>query len=168
MPDNSSSAPALSQKTWAELSTDELYAFLKLRTDVFFLEQKIDETELDDRDREAGTRHLWLADSAGVVMAYLRVLVDAEPEIADARLVIGRVVVAPEYRGRGLAQQLLARVLEQLGDQAMLLHSQAYITPLYQGFGFLPVGEVFLEAGLEHQSMYRAAGGHGIRGEFPL
>ena len=168
MSDHSDSALALSQKSWRELSTTELYAFLKLRTDVFFLEQKIDETELDDRDRETGTQHLWLADSKGAVVAYLRVLEDDEPELRDARLIIGRVVVDPAYRGHGLAQQLLQRVMQRFGGQPMLLHAQAYITPLYSGFGFEPVGEPFLEAGLEHQSMYRAASGLGFHGESDL
>jgi ElaA protein len=168
MSDHSDSAPALSQKTWSELSTTELYAFLKLRTDVFFLEQKIDETELDDRDREAATRHFWLADASGVVVAYLRVLRDSEPELKDARLIIGRVVVDPAHRGRGYAQQLLAQVMEHFEGQAMLLHAQEYIVPLYSGFGFEPVGEPFLEAGLRHQSMYRAASGLGVHGESDL
>lgn len=168
MPDHSDSALALSQKVWSELTTSELYAFLKLRTDVFFLEQQIDETELDDRDREPSTLHLWLADENGTVAAYLRVLLDPEPELRDARLVIGRVVVDPEWRGRGLAQQLLAQVLAVFGDRAMLLHAQAYITPLYAGFGFEPVGEPFQEAGIQHQSMYRPAGNLGFRGESDL
>jgi len=168
MSDHSYLALPLSQKTWSELSTTELYAFLKLRTDVFFLEQKIDETELDDRDREADTQHLWLAEASGAVAAYLRVLKDEEPELRDARLIIGRVVVDPAHRGRGLAQQLLERVMEAFGDQPMLLHAQVYITPLYTGFGFEPVGEPFLEAGIQHQSMYRAASGLGFHGESDL
>jgi ElaA protein len=164
MSDHSDSAPALSQKSWGELSTTELYAFLKLRTDVFFLEQKINETELDDRDREPDTQHLWFADASGAVVAYLRVLQDDEPELRDARLIIGRVVVDPAHRGRGFAQLLLERVIQRFGNQSMLLHAQVYITPLYSGFGFEPVGEAFVEAGIQHQSMYRAGSGVGFRG----
>ena len=58
-------------RAWSELTPDEVYSFLKLRTDVFFLEQKIDETELDDRDQEPETRHYWIADDRGTA-AYLR------------------------------------------------------------------------------------------------
>jgi ElaA protein len=145
-------------KAWSLLTTDELYGILKLRTDVFFLEQKIDETELDDRDREPATLHYWLADGR-TVTSYLRVLLDAAPEHLDAARVIGRVVVHPEHRGAGLAQILLQRVVDDFGDRAMLLHAQTYIVPLYSRFGFTPVGTEYLEAGIAHQSMYRPAGG---------
>jgi ElaA protein len=145
-------------KTWPELTPDEVYAIMKLRTDVFLLEQQVDETELDDRDREPETVHYWLT-AGPVVASYLRVLLDAEPEYRDAARVIGRVVVHPDHRGRGLAQILLHRVMDDVGDQAMMLHAQDYIVPLYARFGFVPFGPRYLEAGISHQSMYRPAGG---------
>ena len=145
-------------KTWSEISTDELYAILKLRTDVFFVEQRIDEEELDNRDQEPDAVHYWLADGP-VIAAYLRVLLDAEPEHRDARRMVGRVVVHPEHRGAGLAQILLQRVMDDFGEEAMLLHAQDYIVPLYARFGFVAFGEPYQEAGIVHQSMYRPAGG---------
>jgi len=145
------------QKSWHELSTDELYEILKLRTDVFYVEQKIDESELDGRDREATTVHLWIPGDHGDVAAYLRVIVDAEPEYADAVRLPGRVVVGADYRGLGLARLLLARVVELFGSEALLLHSQSYITGLYAAFGFVVVGEEFEEAGIAHRTMYRPA-----------
>jgi ElaA protein len=143
-------------RAWGDLTTDEVYAFLKLRTDVFFLEQKIDETELDDRDREPATRHYWIADDLGTA-AYLRTLVDNEAEHLDAHRIVGRVVVREDRRGEGLSQKLLAEVLSRHGTEAMMLHAQAYIAPLYAKFGFVSFGDVFEEAGIEHQSMYRQA-----------
>lgn len=142
------------QKRFSELTTTELYGILKLRTDVFYLEQKIDESELDDRDLEPSTEHVWLAEGT-LVVAYLRVIEDDVPEHLDARRLIGRVVVAPEYRGQGLAQHLIARVVEQFGHEALLLHAQSYIAPLYAKFGFEPFGDEFSEAGILHTSMYR-------------
>ncbi|GGF18787.1 GNAT family N-acetyltransferase [Subtercola lobariae] len=141
-------------KPWSELTTDELYAFLRLRTDVFYVEQKVDESELDDRDQEPTTVHFWLADGSRVI-AYLRVIEDDTPEHEDARHLIGRVVVAADHRGRGLAQQLIARVLEQYGQLPMLLHAQSYVAPLYARFGFEPFGDDYDEAGILHTSMYR-------------
>lgn len=145
-------------RPWSELTTTELYAFLKLRTDVFFVEQKVDETELDDRDREPATRHYWISDEVGTA-AYLRTLIDEVPTHRDAARLIGRVVVRADRRGEGLAQKLLAEVIARHGDEALLLHAQEYIAPLYARVGFVAFGEVFVEAGIPHLSMYRPAGG---------
>lgn len=142
------------RKPWGELTTSELYSLLKLRTDVFFIEQKIDEEELDYRDLEPTTEHLWIADDAGVA-AYLRVIVDTEPTYRDARHSFGRVVVRADRRGEGLAQVLIEKVLETYGGEPMLLHAQEYVVPLYEKFGFVSFGERYVEAGLPHISMYR-------------
>lgn len=135
---------------------EELYSIIKLRTDVFFLEQRIDEEELDNRDQEPTTEHLWITDAAGTA-AYLRVLVDPESSHRQAHRLLGRVVVRADRRGEGLAQALVVRVLERHGHEAMLLHAQEYIAPLYAKFGFEAFGDRYLEAGISHISMYRAA-----------
>jgi len=150
------------EKSWGELTTSELYSFLKLRTDVFFLEQKIDEEELDDRDWEPETRHLWIADDQGIA-AYLRVIVDVEPSHLDAKRLFGRVVVRADRRGEGLAQLLIDRVIERHGHESMLLHSQEYIAPLYARYGFEEFGEIYVEAGLPHVMMYRTATASDVR-----
>ena len=151
MPDSSVIA-----KSWGELTTDELYSIVKLRTDVFFVEQKVDEEELDNRDLEPGTTHLYIADEVGTA-AYLRTLLDDTAEHLDARRVIGRVVVRADRRGEGLAQQLMNRVLSLYGHEPMLLHAQEYVAPLYAKAGFEAFGEPYMEAGISHISMYRAA-----------
>lgn len=143
-------------KSWGELTTAELYSLLKLRTDVFLVEQKVDEEELDWRDLEPTTRHYWIADAIGTA-AYLRVLEVAEPEYRDARHLPGRVVVRADRRGEGLAHELFARVLEDFGSLPLLLHAQSYIAPLYVKFGFEPFGAQYIEAGIPHISMYRGA-----------
>lgn len=142
------------QKSWDELTTDELYSLVKLRTGVFYLEQRVDDEELDNRDQEPATEHLWIADDRGTA-AYLRVLVDTVASHLDARHVVGRVVVRADRRGEGLARALIARVLEQHGHESMMLHAQQYIAPLYADFGFEEFGDVYVEAGIPHLSMYR-------------
>ena len=144
------------RKTWSELTTDELYAFLKLRTDVFYLEQKVDDEELDWRDTEPTTEHLWIADELGTA-SYLRVIVDAEASHKDARRLFGRVVTRADRRGEGLSQALIAEVIATHGHEPMLLHSQEYIAPLYAKFGFEAFGDVYVEAGIPHLMMYRSA-----------
>lgn len=143
------------RKQWGELTTSELYSFIKLRTDVFLVEQKVDEEELDNRDQSA--EHFFITDEIGTA-AYLRVLLDESPEHLDANRVIGRVVVRADRRGEGLAQVLLNRVLSLYGDQAMLLHAQEYVAPLYAKAGFEAFGDSYDEAGISHISMYRPAG----------
>lgn len=142
-------------RSWSELTTNELYDLLKLRTDVFFVEQKVDEEELDNRDQEPSTRHHWISDSTGTA-AYLRVLVDETPEHLDARHIIGRVVVREDRRGEGLAQKLMSRAIGEFEGVAMVLHAQQYVAPLYAKFGFVAFGESYDEATIRHISMYRA------------
>jgi ElaA protein len=141
-------------KSWGELTTEELYSFLKLRTDVFFVEQKVDEEELDYRDLEPTTEHYWVADESGAI-SYLRTLFDETAEHRDAQRVIGRVVVRADRRGEGLSSALMRQVIAKHSHEAMLLHAQEYVAPMYSKFGFVPFGDVYVEAGIRHQSMYR-------------
>ncbi|QOD94789.1 GNAT family N-acetyltransferase [Chryseoglobus sp. 28M-23] len=145
-------------RTWGELSLDEFFEIARVRTEVFFLEQRIDEEELDERDREETTEHVWISDDRGVA-AYLRVVVDAQPQKGnrDARRLIGRVVTRADRRGQGLARRLIEHVIERHGHEPLALHSQSYIQPLYAALGFEPYGDEYVEAGIPHVSMYRAA-----------
>lgn len=143
-------------KSFDELSVHELYQIAKLRTDVFFVEQRVDETELDGRDLEEKTEHWWLATEDAPVAAYLRVLWDASPEHRDANRVIGRVVTRADQRGRGLALQLVRAAVAAHPGEAYLLHAQEYVQSLYAKVGFEVYTEPYLEAGIRHVSMYRA------------
>lgn len=145
-------------KVWNDLTLDELYSFLKLRCDVFMWEQHADDEELDWRDREPDTRHVWIEDERGCA-AYLRVLRNDVPEHLDAHRVIGRVAVRADRRGDGLARVLMARALEAIDAEgaASMLHAQTYVVGLYERFGFEPFGAEYDEAGIPHRSMYRAA-----------
>ena len=145
------------RKTWSELSTTELYSILKLRTDVFFVEQRIDEEELDWRDTEETTEHLWIADDQGTA-SYLRIIVDPEPTHQGARHSFGRVVTRADRRGHGLSSILIREVLATHGHEPFVLHAQEYIAPLYAKFGFVAFGETYVEAGIPHISMYRPGG----------
>ena len=105
-------------KSWDELTLAELYDFLKLRTDVFMWEQKADDEEMDGRDAEPSTRHLWISDDRGCA-AYLRVLRNEVPEHRDARLVIGRVATRADRRGEGLTRVLMERAIEDAPGAAI-------------------------------------------------
>jgi len=143
-------------KLWSQLTTEELYGFLRLRSDVFMWEQKADDAELDGRDLEPSTVHWWIEDERGVA-AYLRVLWDAAPAHLDAHRVIGRVAVRADRRGEGLARALMTPVVAALdaAHEASILHAQEYVIGLYERFGYAMYGEPYEEAGIPHRSMYR-------------
>lgn len=140
-------------KSWEALTKDEFFEIAQLRCEVFFVEQRVDVQDFDDADRAPDTVHLYIRDDRGVA-AYLRVISLPEPEYGAARA-FGRVAVRADRRGEGLAKRLIEPVIARWGSEPMVLHSQAYITPLYAGFGFEVVGEPFVEAGIPHRTMLR-------------
>lgn len=145
-------------RTWGQLSLDEFFSVARLRTEVFYLEQRIDDIELDEHDRAASTEHWYLTDDSGVA-AYLRVLIHDTPHPGDrdARHIIGRVATRADRRREGLARRLLDAVIERHGDQPMALHAQVAVMSVYAAVGFEPYGDEYDEAGIRHIGMYRAA-----------
>jgi ElaA protein len=126
------------------------YRLWQLRVDVFVLEQQCAYRELDGRDLEPATRHVWV-EEAGVPVAYLRVL--TEP---DGSRRIGRVCVAAEARGRGLADALLRRALAEVGERRCVLDAQAHLEAWYARRGFAVTGPEFLDDGIPHVPMRRS------------
>lgn len=134
---------------FSDLPPRTLYALLRLRVDVFVVEQCCPYPELDGRDTEPTTRHMWLA-HAGAPIAYLRLL--AEPDQA-AR--IGRVVVARAWRGQGHAGRLMHAALDRVGDTECRLDAQSHLAGFYQRYGFAVAGAEFDEDGIAHVPMRR-------------
>lgn len=134
--------------SFADLDTRTLYALLRLRCEVFVVEQACAYLDLDGRDEEPGTRHLWLARDDQPV-AYLRLLDDG-----DVRR-ISRVVVAADQRGAGHATRLMTEALAVAGTGPCVLAAQSYLVDFYTGFGFVPTGPEYLEDGIPHRPMRR-------------
>jgi ElaA protein len=141
---------------FAELDTTTLYGLLRLRVDVFVVEQRCPYPELDGRDMEPRTRHIWLAE-AGVPTAYLRVVHDVAALDADGVARIGRVCVARELRGTGAAQLLMRTALDLIGPRPSVLDAQAYLVGFYAGFGYWASGPQYVEDGIPHVPMIRPA-----------
>ncbi|PRY16718.1 GNAT family N-acetyltransferase [Kineococcus rhizosphaerae] len=135
----------------ADLPPAVLYALLRLRVDVFVVEQECAYPELDGRDLEPDCVHVW-AESGGVPVAALRVLRDP-----DGRGRIGRVATAPASRGAGVAGTLVRRALELLDGDEVVLDAQAHLVDWYARFGFVAQGEEFLEDRIPHRTMVRPA-----------
>lgn len=140
-------------KHWPEITTDEFFEIVSLRTEVFFVEQRIDEPDFDAADRDPRTLHLWLADEAGCA-AYLRVVELDEPQLGASRS-FGRVAVRADQRGGGLARVLVGEVIARFGHEPMVIHAQEYVAGLYADYGFEVVGERYYEASLPHLAMVR-------------
>lgn len=129
---------------FADLDAERLYALLKLRTDVFVVEQACPYPELDGRDAEPGTRHWWLEDRGGAPVAYLRTL--REPDGATR---IGRVVTRADHRSAGLARRLVAAVLAD-ADRPVVADAQSHLVGWYEALGFEVRGEEYVEDGIRH------------------
>lgn len=143
-------------KTWGEFTPDDVFLMAVLRSEVFFLEQKITEEEFDAADRDPSTTHLWISDDQGMV-AYLRIVhnANAAPDHAGIADSLGRMVVRKDSRGLGHAQALMAHALTLVGDRPLYLHAQEYVQALYAQYGFVAKGDVFSEAGIPHVLMVR-------------
>lgn len=143
------------RRSWApDLDVPTIYALLRLRVEVFVVEQACAYGELDGRDLEPRTRHYWLAGQASdgepaPVLGTLRLL--KEP---DGGYRIGRVCTAAAARGRGLGAQLMAAALAEVGTgRRCVLDAQEQQLPFYQRFGFTATGPSFLEDGIPHVPM---------------
>ncbi|MFB9908151.1 GNAT family N-acetyltransferase [Allokutzneria oryzae] len=136
--------------TGNELSAAELYRVLRLRVDVFVVEQKCPYPELDGRDLEPSTVHLWCETEDDEVLAYVRVL--DEP---DGTARIGRVVTAARARGQGLSRTLMEAAIAEIGDQVSVLDAQTQAADFYASLGYRVTGDEFVEDDIPHVPMRR-------------
>jgi ElaA protein len=136
--------------TFEELDAHTAYRLWALRSQVFVVEQDCPYPDLDGRDLEDTTRHVVLLEDERVV-GTLRVLDDGD----WAR--IGRVVVAPEARGRGLAALMMDEAMALCGEREVRLDAQTGLTGFYEAYGFEVTGPEFDEDGIMHVPMRRPA-----------
>lgn len=136
-------------KPYRDLSTDELYAILKLRVNVFVVEQNCPYPELDDCDQQA--LHIWLEDEDGIE-AYLRVL---DRGVKSDYVTLGRVIAAKRRMGLGtrIVQAGIRAARERFAADAIYLEAQTYARGLYEKQGFRQISEEFLEDGIPHIKM---------------
>lgn len=137
------------QQNFSELSTSELYEILKVRAEVFVVEQKCAYQDLDERDFESW--HLTIS-QAGKIVAYLRLFEKSdEPGVVQ----IGRVLTT--VRGAGLDAKLLAQAIAlaqtKFHAQKIFLEAQCYASGFYERAGFGRTTAEFLEDGIPHVGM---------------
>jgi ElaA protein len=143
-------------KPFGELTGRQVYDHLALRQRVFVVEQACVYLDCDGHDPRA--LHLWAEEPGGATVAYARLFAPGD-KYAEAS--VGRVVVAPELRGRGAGRALFAEALrvvhERYGSVAVRIQAQAHLRRFYEAFGFVVTGDEYLEDGIPHLDMVRPA-----------
>ena len=138
-------------KSFNELSTDELYDILRLRSEIFVVEQTCVYNDLDGLDKEAV--HLFYK-KEGEIVAYSRLL---KPGTRFSEYSIGRVVVKQSERGTGLGIEMMQSaknyIVNELGAQKIKISAQSYLQRFYENLGFEIVTEMYLEDGIPHFGM---------------
>ncbi|EJK2113734.1 GNAT family N-acetyltransferase [Vibrio navarrensis] len=141
---------------FSQLSTTQLYQLLKLRVDVFVVEQNCPYPELDGNDILHGVHHL-LGYKNGELVACTRLLPAGTTYDSVS---IGRVATKHNARGGGLGHQLMQKSImycQQLWpNEAIEIGAQEHLKPFYQQHGFVVTSEVYLEDGIPHVDMKRA------------
>lgn len=137
--------------SFSDLTVEELYGILQLRTDVFVVEQECPYPEVDGND--AVCQHLFYEEN-GEILAYLRILPAGVPFEEPS---IGRVVVKQATRGRGLArpmmQQAIAFIYDTWKADRIKISAQTYLADFYTSLGFEAVSDMYLEDGIPHMDM---------------
>ncbi len=151
-------APQLQWRAAAlpDLPSAELFEAMRLRVDIFVVEQQCAYPELDDQDLDPRTTHLMGRTDDGRLAAYCRVL----PPGADGVPHIGRVLVAPEFRGLGLGRELMLHgigIARKFNATASAVAAQEHLRRFYESLGYRAVGQPYSMDGIPHLDMVRHA-----------
>ncbi len=141
-----------------DLDAATLYDLLTLRIEVFVVEQTCPYPDLDGSDLLARTRHFWLEEKSGEVIATLRLIDEAPIEGNPGgrrQFRIGRVCTRATARGHGYATRLLQAALADVGADPCALNAQTYLIDMYARHGFVVDGDEFCEDGIPHVPMRR-------------
>ena len=142
-------------KSFHELTAAELYAIMRLRAEVFIVEQNCPYQDADGKDLKS--HHLMGYDAGDGLVAFSRLL---PPGVSYAEASIGRVVSSPKVRrtgaGRELMKQSLLEMEKLFGKGPVRIGAQAYLRKFYEDFGFVQEGEEYLEDGIPHIIMLRS------------
>lgn len=142
-----------SLKQFDSLSPNELYAIIRLRNEVFVVEQNCVFQDADNKDQPSLHLMFW---NNNELVAYCRLV---PPGLAYTEMSIGRVVSSPYHRKSGAGRQLIAEAIElihqQFGTGPIRIGAQCYLIKFYASFGFIEEGEMYLEDGIEHIEMVK-------------
>ena len=137
-------------KPYNDLSKDKFFDILKLRIEIFVVEQCCYYQELEDEDKEAFHVSIY---NDGIIVAVGRII----PNLHNKEVKIGRIAVKMEYRKKGLAYKMMKDIMNFISKKyknfSVLISAQTYLIEFYQSFGFKEIGNTYLEDGIEHINM---------------
>lgn len=140
-------------KPFKELSPGELYAIMRLRSEVFVVEQNCVYLDADNKDLYC--HHLMLFDG-NEVAAYARLV---PPGISYEEMSIGRVVTSPRARGKGAGKKLMELAVDYchkiFGKGPIRIGAQLYLKKFYNSLGFKETGNIYDEDGIDHIIMIK-------------
>ena len=141
----------ISFKHYSELSVDELYDILKLRSEIFVVEQNCVYNDMDDLDKLAV--HLQIKNGFELI-GYARLL---KPGTRFSDYSIGRLVVKESERGNGIGifamEEAKKYMIEHWNSKIIKVSAQQYLQRFYEDLGFQVVTDVYLEDGIPHVGM---------------
>jgi ElaA protein len=140
-------------KPFNTLTPDELYSILKLRIEVFVIEQNCVFQDCDDKDQESYHYMGWQKNK---LVAYTRLM---PAGLAYEEISIGRVVTSPIVRHSHIGKELMSNSIEKLhelfGKLPIRIGAQLYLKRFYESFGFIQSSKIYLEDGIKHIKMIR-------------
>ena len=139
-------------KIFSELDKDELYQILRLRSEVFVVEQDCIYQDIDNKDQIA--THL-LYKKGDEIIAYTRIFKKGDYYENPS---IGRVVVSKNNRGKDLGKEIMLESMKYISNnikaEKIELSAQMYLDTFYKDLGFYSKGQEYLEDGIPHQRMF--------------
>ena len=149
-------APEWTCAALADLPPAQAYALLRLRSEVFVVEQRCPYLDLDGKDLLPGVWQLFASSANGEVLACLRGLA---PGLSFAEPALGRVATARSARGSGLGRALMQRGIHMMCERhpghPIRIGAQAYLVPFYESLGFRVASAPYDEDGIAHVEMLR-------------
>ena len=138
-------------KQFSELTTGELYRVLRLRSEVFVVEQNCVFQDMDNKDFVC---HHMMGWQGSELLGYARIV---PPGISYVESSIGRIVSSPAARGLGIGRELLEQSIRAMyglhGKRDIRIGAQYYLKEFYESFGFVQKGEIYSEDGINHIEM---------------
>ena len=143
---------AWSTREFSQLPLDELYEIIRLRQDVFIVEQQCCYQDLDNEDQRA--IHMLVRGTDGALVGYQRIFL---PGVLREEAILGRIIVAAAARGTGLGRTLVRRgidfVREHQSNASIRIAAQAHLQQFYAGSGFVLISEAHPVDGIPHVDM---------------